>query len=174
MSDEQKQETPKAYAAFLEYCALGPVRSLEKLATTWKTYGKPTANLRQLETWSSAHKWQDRVKLYDAERAEEKRLKNEAAIDAMNERQALMGMEQQERAVAQIEELMQAKSFGSIAAVQLLKMATELERLARGADSNKMKIEHSGSIETTGRIAIVLPPKNPPPAKGGDAHAPDA
>jgi hypothetical protein len=44
------------------------------------------------------------------------------------------------RAVKQIEELIKAQKFGSQAAVQLLKVSTDLERLARGAATDRQEI----------------------------------
>jgi hypothetical protein len=56
-------ETPKAYAARVEYVTAGPGRSLDKLR---QSYGKTTAHYtRQLENWSSAYNWQEHAKRYD-------------------------------------------------------------------------------------------------------------
>ena len=66
MSKFGPEETPKAAAAFYEYCLLGADRSLAKLA---RKLGRPAGYARHLETWSSQHSWQDRVRLYDAEQA---------------------------------------------------------------------------------------------------------
>lgn len=128
------RETPRAAAAYEEYAAMGPSRSLRKLAD------KTGTKLAQLGEWSATHKWQERVKAYDAERIEEKRLKQEAEIEKMNERHALIGTTQQAKAIKQIEALIEAKSFGSMAAVQLLKLATDLERVARGASTEQVAI----------------------------------
>lgn len=149
MSEEQPtKETAKAYAAFVEYCALGPARSLSKLSESNQQYAK---SIPLLKRWSSEHNWQERVKQYDAERAEEKRLKHDAEIEEMNQRHAEMGMTQQERALEQIKKLMAAKSFGSMAAVQLLKLATDVERLARGEPT-----EHTSLTgKDGGPVAIV-------------------
>lgn len=132
------RETPKAAAAYEEYAAMGPSRSLRKLAEKLnQTNSKPIATEATLMAWSSEHGWQERVKLYDAERIEEKRRKQEAEIEKMNERHALIGTSQQARAIEQIKNLIEAKAFGSMAAVQLLKLATDLERVARGAATER-------------------------------------
>lgn len=65
-NEQDLQETPRAAAAFLEYCAMGTARSLAKLSAS---YGKNTTYIRQLEKWSSDYKWQERVKQYDADQA---------------------------------------------------------------------------------------------------------
>ena len=66
MDKAKLRETPKAAAAFYEYCLLGHDRSLVKLAYK---LGKTSAYTRCLETWSSQHNWQERVKQYDADQA---------------------------------------------------------------------------------------------------------
>lgn len=135
------RETPKAAAAFDEYCLLGPNRSLRKLAEKFRqTSDKPIASESTLMVWSSEHNWQERVKQYDAERAEEKRRKQEAEVEAMNQRHAQIGVTQQARAIEQIKTLIEAKAFGSMAAVQLLKLATDLERIARGAATDRQEL----------------------------------
>lgn len=124
------RETPRAAAAFLEYCTLGPSRSLAKLAKV--VVGDATVHIRQLEKWSSEFGWVERAKLFDAERAEEKRIKKQADIDAMDARHAQIGITQQAKAIKQIDALINAQKFGSQATVQLLKIAVDLERVARG------------------------------------------
>src|SRR5258708_3218798 len=136
-------ETPKAAAAFLEYCELGFNRSLAKLAQKW---GKNESYVGQLERWSSNHNWLERVKVYDAEQAKERDKRREAMRQEMDERHALYGKEQAERAIQQIHDLIRAKAFGSQAAVQLFKNATDLERLAMGAATEH--IEQSGNAIT--------------------------
>lgn len=64
--EQDLQETTRSAAAFSNYCALGPARSLAKLADS---YGKNTAYIRQLEKWSSDYKWVERAKQWDAEQA---------------------------------------------------------------------------------------------------------
>lgn len=135
------RETPRAAAAFDEYCLLGPGRSLRKLAEKLKqTHSKPIATESTLMAWSTEHNWQERVKLYDKERIDEKRRKQEAEIDRMNEEHALLGRTQALRAVKQIEELIKAQKFGSQATVQLFKVSTDLERLARGGVTERSEV----------------------------------
>jgi hypothetical protein len=135
------RETPQAAAAFEEYCVLGSDRSLRKLAAKRDENGTKTGQIfKQLGIWSSEHNWQERVRQYDKERIEEKRRKQEAELEQMNEEHALLGQTQALRAVTQITALIEAKKFGSQAAVQLLKLATDLERVARGAVTSRMSI----------------------------------
>lgn len=73
-------ETPRAAAAFREYCFLGPGRSLAKLLEHLRqSGGKVTVRLRTLETWSSQYSWQERIKAWDEEqfKAEEEAIAEE-------------------------------------------------------------------------------------------------
>ncbi|SRR6266487_2296351 len=161
------RETPKAAAAFEEYCAMGTSRSLRKLAA--KQIGsKSIATEATLMNWSRAFAWQERVKFYDAERIEARRVKQEAELDRMNDEHALLGRTQALRAIKQIEELIKAQHFGSQAAVQLFKISTDLERIARGASTDRIAmIDNSAeqaqprgvdfSIFTQEELAIIQP-----------------
>lgn len=144
------RETPQAAAAYHEYAALGPDRSLRALAEKLRQDGgKVTARLRTLEQWSSTHHWQERVKLYDAARIEEARREREAKrnaeIEKMNERHALIGTTQQARAIEQITRLAREEAFGSQAAVMLLKLAIDVERTARGEPTVVERHEQTGA-----------------------------
>lgn len=55
----ESKETAKAAQAFADYVALGPERSLRKLAAS---KGKNGTYVGQLERWSVEHKWQERLK----------------------------------------------------------------------------------------------------------------
>lgn len=80
----QPQETAKAAEAFAAYVALGPGRSLEKLAQqrVRQGYGKSTASVvRVLERWSSLYGWQDRIASARTEQSE-RMLQEAADLDA--------------------------------------------------------------------------------------------
>lgn len=83
------RETPKAAQAWADYLALGPDRSLAKLHTTYvadSNGGKPAANLRQLEYWSTQHGWQDRLKaIADAQAAEATELRRATYLTILRE-----------------------------------------------------------------------------------------
>lgn len=147
------RETPQAAAAFQEYCALGPERSLRKLAESKQAYSKRVALLMR---WSVEHQWQERVKTYDAERIEEQRRKRDAAIEEMNEQHAVMGRNQSARAIEQIETLIEARKFGSQAAVQLFKISTDLERVARGAPTEHIEQSNASNAAEWQAIRAVI------------------
>lgn len=139
------RETPKSAAAFEEYCALGTMRSLRRLAD------KTGTKLSQLGEWSRVFAWQERVKFYDAERIEARRVKQEAELDRMNEEHALLGRTQALRAIKQIEELIKVQHFGSQAAVQLFKISTDLERIARGASTERIAVSDASTDQAQPR-----------------------
>lgn len=145
------KETPKAAAAYDEYAAMGPTRSLAKLHEQLRqSQGKVRAGLDTLEHWSSVHNWQVRVREHDAALAAEKEARKLAALDEMNERQAALGVEQTQAALTQIAALMSDGRFGSQAAVMLLKLAIETERTARGAPASVQRQE----VSLSGELAI--------------------
>jgi len=138
----------RAEALFREYVAMGPDRSLLKLAVH---LGKSASYKRRLEEMSSKYNWQARVKVEDARIAEEHRHAREAteaekrrireeSVEKMNEEHALLGRTQGLRAVKQIQELIDKSRLGSQATVQLFKVATDLERVARGAETANTKV----------------------------------
>lgn len=57
------RETPRARAAFNDYLAMGPDRSLPKLAARYRTSidSVPTRHLSRLLVWSQQHSWQQRL-----------------------------------------------------------------------------------------------------------------
>jgi hypothetical protein len=132
----QMRETAKAAAAYRQYEAMGDERSLAKLALQ---YGKPTSYVRQLQRWSSAFHWQERVKKYEDRLGEEKRKKRQRELEKMDEEHASFGRTQALWAIDQIKRLMDAQAFGASASVSLFKAATDLERLARGAATNRIE-----------------------------------
>lgn len=161
-SQKPPRETPLAAAAFHEYAEMGMKpgsrRSLAKLA---EVLGKPRGYVGQLERWSATFDWQRRVKAFDAAIAEDRRLKREADLDEMNARHATLAREQAEKAIAQIEKLIDTKNFGSQASVQLLKLSIDLERLARGAATERLEASGpDGTPFQVGFYPVMLPKKN--------------
>jgi hypothetical protein len=79
----EKQETAKAAQAFADYVAMGPNRSLRKLAAA---QGKGRSFVVQLERWSVDHSWQDRLKaIAAAQIAEAAELRTETYVTIARE-----------------------------------------------------------------------------------------
>lgn len=64
-------ETPRAKEAFADYLALGPDRSLAKLAKAYQSRigSVPTKQISTLREWSADFAWQDRIKDMATEQA---------------------------------------------------------------------------------------------------------
>jgi hypothetical protein len=159
-------ETAKVAGYWSIYASLGPERSLEKLA---RILGKSAGFVRALEQYSSKYSWQERVRQYDTQRAQEahiereqeqrkrelllqeernrreeererKRQEIEDARDRMDSEHALLGRTHALRAAKVIQDLIESKRMNAAAAVQLLKYATDIERLARGAETERTAV----------------------------------
>lgn len=156
------KETARARAAFERYCSLGLSRTFVELRAAlleeWGSAGLDVPAMNTIEIWSAKHNWQARVVEYEskqaekariaeAKEAERKRKKREKELEDMNERHALLGVTQQQKAIEQINALIKARKFGSQAVVTLLKLATDLERIARGANTEASRVEVAGDAE---------------------------
>lgn len=140
------RETPKAAAAYAEYAAMGPMRSLAKLHQQLRqSQGTVRVGLDTLEAWSAAHHWQQRVRAHDAAIIAEQEARRLADNEQMNERHALLGKTHQMRAIDQIGRLMAEGRFGSQAAVMLLKLAIDVERTARDLPTTVERHEQTGA-----------------------------
>ncbi len=155
------RETPQAAQAFEDYYDLGDDRSLRKLAESNQKHSKHIANLMK---WSVEHGWQERVKLRDRERAEAKRKKRDAEIDAMNERHIQIGTSLQLKGIKQSDKLLNKEDVNASDALRMIKLGTDLERVARGEPTERTE----QTVNTTGNIALYLPQKKP--LEGGDAN----
>lgn len=149
------KETTRAAQAFEDYYDLGDDRSLRKLAGSNQKYSKHIANLMK---WSTEHGWQERVKARDRERAEAKRKKHDAEIEEMDRRHAQIGTSLQLKGLKQVDELLKLGKVDTSEAIRMIKLGTDLERVARGAPT-----ERSEQTVNTSGVAIYLPQK-----KGGD------
>lgn len=141
----QRRSQQQAEAAFVEYCALGPLRSLDRLievlAEKWGQSGAgrgPAMNT--VKRWSARYDWQRRVQEYDRQRAREEEALRRQEIEEMNRRHIALALENQRRAVLVIERLIQQGKLNAWAAVNLLKQSVDLERLARGAVTERQEV----------------------------------
>jgi hypothetical protein len=155
------RESPEAANAFEAYYDLGDERSLLLLAQMQRqvlsaryqgsTRAVPSEGtlLSKFKGWSTSHKWQERVIERDRQKAEAKRKRQEETVHAMNERQALIGTTQQSTAIKLIAELGKKQEFKPRDAIQLLKLAIDVERVARGAATEQIALtgKDGGPIE---------------------------
>lgn len=60
--ERQPKESPRAFAAFAAYRDMGAARSIEKVR---EKLDKKSGYSRQLQEWSSVHRWVERAREYD-------------------------------------------------------------------------------------------------------------
>lgn len=162
-----REETPRAAAAFAEYCGLGVDRSLAKLA---QKVGKSKGYVGQLERWSSHYHWQERVKEYDRavidKAADARRKEFDADIEAMNKRHIDIALNLQ---LALVEKLDAIKDdFTASSWIAAMRLATELERLARGEPTQVTAMQGPGGQPLEGFRAVFVFPKVEEVARGAD------
>jgi len=139
-------ETAKAKNAFEEYLLMGSNRSLRSLA---KQMGRPASYVTQLERWSAQFHWQEKARAYDAEQAERRRREIEEERDKVDREHLLIGRAQAIAAVRMIQDLEKKGKYGLQAAAQLLKVSTDLQRLAIGSATQQIALtgKDGGPIE---------------------------
>lgn len=130
-------ETMHAKKALQDYLLMGPDRSLAKLAAQM---GKPPSYKRTLETWSSAFNWVEQARQYDQELLDKERKRHQQDVEKMNDRHAKIGMEMQRRAIERLQELANTKQLTGYSAIQLLKIAIDIERMARGEAAQRFEL----------------------------------
>lgn len=148
----ETKESTKAYAAFLDYAAMGPTRSLRDLAERYRERASsgipaempPTRKVNTLFTWSTVHRWQERVHAWDADQALKKITAHNQAIEDMNRRHAAMATALQSKVIAKIQAL-QNFDLDARTAGLLLDLAAKLERTARGEPEEIIRHEMGGA-----------------------------
>jgi hypothetical protein len=162
--DQQKNESPKAWAAFILYRDMGPrERTLEKVesklreqngtATPPQPGGKKRRPSGGLTAWQSRHRWVERAKAWDQEQDRigcEARI---AEIREMNKRQAKAGLLAQSRAIDKLNKMkpdeIEKLTVGEV--VALLREGARLERIARGEPAEivqqENKTEHTFDLK---------------------------
>lgn len=142
--------SPVAEAAYAAYAAMGPRRSLARLHQllqddfSWN--GQPPPK-RNLEEWSSKYHWQERVKEYDRQRVEERRIIREERIAQTNDEQYEASREMFQKTLDYARDLIERGEMGSQATVTLLKVLSDLQRLAVAADRAEVVEDKTPSIQ---------------------------
>src|SRR2546430_10713178 len=150
MSEQPLKHTEESSKARLfcdAYLGMGEDRSLLKLSKM--EVDGITVGLRWLKAWSTTFDWQGRARAHDAEQLEKKRRARELQVEQMNDRHAQIGIRHQKNALEQIQRLITMGDFGAAATVQLLKFATDIERIARGAATEQLALtgKDGGKVE---------------------------
>jgi hypothetical protein len=148
-------ESPKAARAYAHYELLGDGRTLPNLIEWYMKQPEATKNnqkskkyipnLSTLKRWSSDYNWQQRIADYERQQLEERRKKRQAEIDKMDEEHALIGRGNLLRAVEIVRRHIDTQDTTLASAVSLLKASYVLERLARGAATERFE----GDVDVT-------------------------
>jgi hypothetical protein len=146
------RESSRARAAFTAYLALGPGRSLERLAATYQTCTKPappTRHLTTLKQWSAAHRWQERVMQHERElaasaahQADEERL---AELSRRRTLQKQLGIEMERHGIEAVRRHAAAGTIGVSQAVALLREGAAL--LYRALGEPDLTIAHNLGLD---------------------------
>jgi hypothetical protein len=149
-------ESAKAARAYADYEAMAD-RSLAKLAVQ---YNRPPSYVRQLARWSEAYNWQQRIKDYERAQLEERRKRRQKEQEDMDKRHADYGRAALYEAIKFIndhlydEEIIinregkpEKRPRTTISqAVSLMRTSYELERLARGAATERIEGDMSITV----------------------------
>jgi transposase len=157
LPEQLPTESAKAYAAFVAYCEMGSQRSVRDVAQ------KLDKSYTVIGRWSSQHRWQERVRQYDAAVLEEhnaalrakrnqeiERLRQDALLDAKTLRQlgrgssGKLGEAIKNMQAKDIEPKHVASLLRTIA--QSLEAATNIDAAALGIDE---VLEYARNTDTT-------------------------
>lgn len=166
------KESSKAKRACDLYVSMGPDRSIAKVA---EQLGHPPGYVRTLEEWSRLHGWVKRASAYDEEQLERQRRERQKQIDEMNKRHIKLAVKQQENAIEVIERLKSIKGkggLGSIAAVNLLKLAVDLERLANDAATEQIALTGNKNADPVDLIVETFWGRGTDPRKSEQSKEP--
>ncbi len=140
--DKRENESDKAFAAFVEYRNMGTQRSLSKVRDK---IGKRSGYERQLEKWSSAYSWQERVSAWDTDQLS-KRDKTDDELRVQERRMRRTVIQSLTDKVKEAIENLDTKDPSAVRAV-ISAAETVLEQSRREMnDLPTTKQEHSGSI----------------------------
>lgn len=152
--EDARDETPKAYKAFLDYCTMGRDRTIRKLHQEYvqqaeensqheqqgrepKYEDPPTTKANTLYTWSARYNWKDRAEAYQERQDWEKAMEQQEEIDKMQDRHANIARMMQQKLLARLQAVDAAEL--SIPQVrQWVQTAVNIERLSRGVNTESV------------------------------------
>src|SRR5260370_1261316 len=140
--EQQPGETPRAYGAFCVYRDLGPRRTLAAAAAAFfeRTGDAPE---RQVDKWSSAHRWVERAAAWDRHLDAESCQAQEAARKEMAERHVREARGLQAKALERLRAL-RPEELSPADVLRYFVEAVKLERLALGEPETVQRQELTG------------------------------
>jgi hypothetical protein len=135
--DKRRNETPKAFAAFVRYRDAGVSRSLRKLAREGVS---PQA---QLQEWSARYDWVDRAGAWDTQLDRERQAEQIDELRQMQRRHTVLATQMMQKAIEKIRNI-DAERLTVREAVLLADLSVKVERQARGEPT--VLVNHSGDV----------------------------
>jgi hypothetical protein len=167
---EHTRESRKAYAAFLDYCRMGPGRSYAKLVERYQKVPEPspgseeveqppTRRLPTIKDWAVRFEWQKRLEAWDDWQQARKQEKWEQRRDELREADWGQGQKLRERVEEILEELPKfiRKSAGEKDGVKVVtvKLNATLTQIAQA-------LTHTSNLQ---RMAAGAPASSSCPAR---------
>ena len=146
--DKQPNESSARYFAFCKYRDMGVVRSLAKVAKELAPV-RTTSKLRQLQKWSAADNWVNRVESWDVEQDRLFRSEMQKAIKEAAKRQANEILFIQRKTLERLKDL-NVNELSPEGAMKYLMDAIKLERQILGMP-DKVVIESTGKPQIKAR-----------------------
>lgn len=144
--EQQPNESAKAFEAFAIYRDMGADRSIRAVA---RRLGKSKT---QIEKWSRAHDWVERVRAYDRNLDREARAEAVKNIKQMTKRHIGIAMNLQKKALDALKDL-DPDSLTPKMLLAFLSKATEIERLNRLAEAG---MDESGLKDADSETEIII------------------
>ena len=174
------EETPKALAAFERYWAMGPARSLRKLAEEDASQNLVESKVKthqdQLSEWSRTHDWQARLRQRVTEEAELNREQNRERADKHRQRLLTAIEVDVSRYIKRLQE--DPDQFLAEDAAALDKMTKLYYQLAEQplADRHELTGKGGGPVEiaTPEQIALAAARETNDDSDSNEADNPDA
>jgi len=135
--DKQPKESQKAYAAFVRYRDAGPKRS-------HRTVAKSSPERRQFSRWSTRYNWLKRVEKWEEHLDKKKQEAMEGFAEEMAKRQIDLGKMLQSASIQGRLNLDTTK-MKAMDVAKLAEIGVKIERLASGADTEKVGLKHDVS-----------------------------
>ena len=157
--DRQTGETNRAYAAFLLYRDMGPLRSLRKAADRFYNI-KSESKQHQFLRWSTANNWVARCEAWDMEEERDRVTRQREEIRLMDDRQSKYGKGIQEIAMSNVYAITghiakdrKGKLINATINIEearkLFETGLKAERIARGEVTEISERKHGGEIRIT-------------------------
>lgn len=148
--DRLEDETQQAYFAFVEYCKLGPSRTLRRLSTHLGI------SYDSVKMYSRSHKWVDRTKAYDGACNELVPSEDSLSPTETLAFQYAVGKAMLELGIKAIN-LKKPSSIKVSDAIKLIDRGADMQRKAQGLDTPGVNINiNSNSVDAVNELISMI------------------